>query len=182
MNEPLGDMLTCVVLAPVDQPVDPMLHAMLSEKNWSARVEHDPRMAMAEACLARRERQLRAAWQTHSGLIPGLVILSHPRADEVDSMRTAMERHVPDIPIWTCRTTPLNHSTTPHEPATRSSRNRAIRKRRWQTIHLHWCSTPATSSLHPSLFLARKWPCCFRNRRTSGPFPRIRSSHEQGTN
>ena len=117
MNEPLGDMLTCVVLAPVDQPVDPMLHAMLSEKNWSARVEHDPRMAMAEACLARRERQLRAAWQTHSGLIPGLVILSHPRADEVDSMRTAMERHVPDIPIWTVQ----NHTLEPLNDAARAS-------------------------------------------------------------
>ena len=117
MNEPLGDMLTCVVLAPVDRPVDPEVHAMLSDQGWSARVEHDPRMAMVEACLARRELQLRAAWQTYSGLTPGLVILSHPQVDEVDAMRTAMDRHVPDIPIWTAQ----NRSLEPLNEAARTA-------------------------------------------------------------
>ena len=117
MNEPLGDMLTCVVLAPMDRQVDSRLHALLSEQGWSARIEHDPRMAMAEACLARRELQLRAAWQTYAGLIPGLVILSHPEADEVDAMRTAMNRHVPDIPIWSAQ----NHSLEPLNDAARAS-------------------------------------------------------------
>ncbi len=116
MNEPLGDMLTCVVLAPVDRQIDSRLHVLLSDRGWAARIEHDPRMAMAEACLARRELQLRAAWQTYSGLIPGLVILSHPEADQVDAMRTAMDRHVPDIPIWSAQ----NHSLEPLNDAART--------------------------------------------------------------
>lgn len=101
MDEPLGDMLTCIVLAPMDRQVDPRVHALLSDRGWSAHIEHDPRLAMAEACLARRELQLRAAWQTYSGQVPGLLLLSHPEADQVDAMRAAMARHVPDIPIWT---------------------------------------------------------------------------------
>ena len=101
MSEPLSDMLTCVVLAPMDRTIDPALYTTLSERDWSPRVEHDPRMAMAEACLVRRELQLRAAWQLESGQVPGLVIASHPNVDLVDAMRTSMARHVPDIPIWT---------------------------------------------------------------------------------
>ena len=101
MSEPLSDMLTCVVLAPMDRTIDPALYTTLSERDWSPRVEHDPRMAMAEACLVRRELQLRAAWQLESGQVPGLVIASHPHVDLVDAMRTSMARHVPDIPIWT---------------------------------------------------------------------------------
>ncbi|MEE2906370.1 MAG: hypothetical protein VX527_00910 [Planctomycetota bacterium] len=113
MSEALSDMLTCVVLAPLDRPVDPQVYAALSERGWSPRVEHDPRMAMAEACLVRRELQLRAAWQSNSGLIPGLVLAPHPEPDDVDAMRTSMARHVPDIPIWTThdhQLEPLNES------------------------------------------------------------------------
>ena len=113
MSDALSDMLTCVVLAPLDRPVDPLIYAALSERGWSPRVEHDPRMAMAEACLVRRELQLRAAWQSTTGLIPGLVLSPHPEADDIDVMRTSMARHVPDIPIWTTRDQdlePLNES------------------------------------------------------------------------
>tara|TARA_Y100000589_G_scaffold332052_1_gene388863 strand:- start:3452 stop:3937 length:486 start_codon:yes stop_codon:yes gene_type:complete len=101
----------------MDRQVDSRLHAVLSEQGWSPRIEHDPRMAMAEACLARRELQLRAAWQTYSGLTPGLVILSHPEVDDVDAMRTAMNRHVPDIPIWSAQ----NHSLEPLNDAARAA-------------------------------------------------------------
>ena len=113
MSEALSDMLTCVVLAPLDRAVDPQVYAALSERGWSPRIEHDPRMAMAEACLVRRELQLRAAWQSTSGLVPGLILAPHPEPDDVDAMRTSMARHVPDIPIWTThghQLEPLNES------------------------------------------------------------------------
>lgn len=103
MSKAFTDMLTCVVLAPMDRPVDPLLYAALSERGWSPRVEHDPRMAMAEACLVRRELQLRAAWQLSSGLVPGLVLSPHPEPEDVEAMRTSLARHVPDIPVWSAQ-------------------------------------------------------------------------------
>ena len=103
MTEALSEMLTCVVLTPLDRPVEPGVYGILSDRGWSARVEHDPSMAMAEACLVRRELQLRAAWQSITDLIPGLVLLPHPDQEAIEAMQTSMARHVPDIPIWTSR-------------------------------------------------------------------------------
>ncbi|MCH2133157.1 MAG: hypothetical protein MK116_05340 [Phycisphaerales bacterium] len=113
MSEGPNDMLTCVVLAPLDRQVDVQLYAALTERGWTPRVEHDPRMAMAEACLVRRELRMRAAWQLTSGQVPGLVLAPHPDPDDVDEMRTSMARHVPDIPIWSFhdqQLDPLNES------------------------------------------------------------------------
>ncbi len=120
MSEALSDMLTCVLLAPLDRPVDPAIYGALSERGWSARVEHDPRMAMAEACLVRRELQLRAAWQSATDLIPGLVLLPHPDQSEVEAMQQSMARHVPDIPIWSARG---QHLEPLNEASRRSSRS-----------------------------------------------------------
>ncbi len=104
MNEPRTDLLTCVVLTPLDRSIDPGLYATLAARSWTPRVEHDPRMAMAEACLVRRELQLRAAWQDlETSLVPGLILLAEDHSDEVESLRIAMDRHVPEIPIWTAR-------------------------------------------------------------------------------
>jgi hypothetical protein len=96
-------MLTCVVLAPLDRQIDPQLFAALAERGWTPRIEHDPRMAMAEACLVRREIQMRAAWQQASGQTPGIILATAEPRGTIDAMQASMARHVPDIPVWSAR-------------------------------------------------------------------------------
>ncbi|MDP7070536.1 MAG: hypothetical protein QF561_04215 [Phycisphaerales bacterium] len=88
----------CVVLSPASQPLDESLHAALQAAGLTPRVEHDPRMAMAEACLLRREaRQRRGAGADSTEPSPLVLISSDHR--EVASMLESMQQHVPDIPI-----------------------------------------------------------------------------------
>ena len=114
MNESRPDMLTCVVLTTLDRSIDPSLYATLAARAWTPRVEHEPRMAMAEACLVRRELQLRAAWQDlGASMIPGLILLGEDQPEELKPLQSAMARHVPEIPIWTVRSgdlVPINEA------------------------------------------------------------------------
>ncbi|MCP4759397.1 MAG: hypothetical protein GY894_01030 [Planctomycetes bacterium] len=88
----------CVVLAQASQPLDETLHAALHEAGLTPRVEHDPRMAMAEVCLLRREaRQRRGAGGDQDE--PAPLVLTTTQQQEVDGMLAAMQKHVPDIPI-----------------------------------------------------------------------------------
>lgn len=87
----------CVVLAPLDQRLGDDLLRTLDAQGLSPRVEHDCWLAMAEACLLRREaRQVRS---TGAPAEPApLVMLDEPDAQASDMLQS-MARHVPDIPV-----------------------------------------------------------------------------------
>ncbi|MDP7028658.1 MAG: hypothetical protein QF733_00370 [Phycisphaerales bacterium] len=88
----------CVVLAQADQPLPDTLHQALLEAGLSPRVEHDPRMAMAEVCLLRREaRQRRGAGGNQTDAAP-LVMIAEA-GSEASNLLQAMQQHVPDIPV-----------------------------------------------------------------------------------
>lgn len=98
--QPASSMAPCVILAPADHPLDELLPRLLAERGWSARVEHDARMAMAEACLVRRDMHIRHAWDDQQIQFPGIILAVPERCGDVDALRNAMRNHVPDIPIW----------------------------------------------------------------------------------
>ncbi len=87
-----------VVLARPDVALPDALHQALLDEGLSPRVEHDPRMAMAEACLLRREaRQRRGAGGQQADAAP--LVLIDQDFDETTELLRAMKHHVPDIPV-----------------------------------------------------------------------------------
>jgi hypothetical protein len=97
--EPPLMLRPCVVLAPASKPLDDALHRALRTAQFAPRVEHDPRMAMAEVCLLRREaRQRRAASADPEQPAP-LVLVASPAAEE-RLLLAALHTHVPDVPVY----------------------------------------------------------------------------------
>lgn len=95
-----SSMAPCVVLAAADQALDDRLPGCLAAMGWSSRIEHDPRMAFAEACLVRRSLQLQHAWDEVMVPLPGLLIVDPDRTDGVLELQEAARTHVPDLPLW----------------------------------------------------------------------------------
>ena len=88
----------CVVLAGLDTPIPEPLHQALHEAGLTPRIEHDPRLAMAEVCLLRRDARHRmASGQPHSDLAP-LVFLRQPTGGTQDMVDT-LQRSIPDVPL-----------------------------------------------------------------------------------
>ena len=88
----------CVVLAAASQPLAEAFHKTLLEEGLTPRVEHDPRMAMAEVCLLRREaRQRRGTGANRSTAAP--LILLDLTCQLTSELIAAMQQHVPDIPV-----------------------------------------------------------------------------------
>jgi hypothetical protein len=112
-------MAPCVVLAPEHQTMDERLPRLLSDRGWAPRLEHDPRMAMAELGLIRRELRVDCAWDESPASWPGLVVVNSRGLPQWESMLHAMERHLPDISIWGWDGLNLVciHDATPDEPA-----------------------------------------------------------------
>ena len=89
----------CVVLTSLERPVPEPLHQALHEADLAPRVEHDPRMAMAEVCLLRREMHERAAIGVDEDApLPPLVLLGAP-TDAQAVMVDTLQRMVPDVPV-----------------------------------------------------------------------------------
>jgi hypothetical protein len=89
----------CIVLAPIDSPMPAPLHEALHEANLAPRIEHDPRLAMAEACLLRREaRQRAAAGLDADPCVPPIVLIAAPQGATAEMIDT-LHRIVPDIPV-----------------------------------------------------------------------------------
>ncbi len=114
-------MAPCVVLVPHEHAINEQLPRLLSDRGWSPRLEHDPRMAMAEACLVRRELQIHNAWETEPVPIPGLIVVEPDSIPDWKEFRSAMVHHVPDIPIWRWNGTELEvehdaSASRPEEP------------------------------------------------------------------
>lgn len=87
----------CVVLAPLDRRLEQDLLSTLEQAGLSPRVEHDPHLAMAEACLLRREARQRRGIGGSADPAP-LILIEDP-SDEAVTMVEAMIHHVADIPI-----------------------------------------------------------------------------------
>ena len=98
-NDPQPRVLhPCVVLAAASQPLAEAFHKTLLEEGLTPRVEHDPRMAMAEVCLLRREaRQRRGTGANRSTAAP--LILLDLTCQLTSELIAAMRQHVPDIPV-----------------------------------------------------------------------------------
>jgi len=96
--EPPQMLHPCVVLAPASQPLDNALLRCLRSADLVPRVEHDPRMAMAEVCLLRREARQRAGASADAQQPAPLVLIAAPGA-ESRRLLEAMHTHVPDVPI-----------------------------------------------------------------------------------
>lgn len=116
-------MAPCVVLVPREHAFDEQLPQLLSDRGWSPRLEHDPRMAMAEACLIRRELQVRNAWEEEPMPIPGLIVVEPDSIPAWEAFRAAMVNYVPDIPIWRWNGTELEvvHGALPTKPEVSST-------------------------------------------------------------
>ena len=92
----------CVVLAGLDTPIPEPLHHALHEAGLTPRIEHDPRLAMAEVCLLRRESRHRTArGEPHTAHAP-LVLLATPAGATQDMIDT-LGRVLPDIPLLLLR-------------------------------------------------------------------------------
>jgi hypothetical protein len=89
----------CVVLAGLDSPIPQPLHNALQQADLAPRIEHDPRMAMAEACLLRREARERAALGLDDMTSPPPLILLVSPEGAVADMVSTMKRLVPDVPV-----------------------------------------------------------------------------------
>ena len=115
MQTPDMSMAPCVVLVPSEHAIDEQLPRLLSDRGWSPRIEVDARMAMAEACLARREQQIHNAWEAEPMPMPGLIVVDPGSIQDWKEVRTAMLSHVPDIPIWRWNGTELEmeHDASP---------------------------------------------------------------------
>lgn len=97
--EPPQMLRPCVVLAPASRPLGDALHRALRAAELAPRVEHDPRMAMAEVCLLRREaRQRRGAAPDPEQ--PAPLVLVAAASDEELLLLEALHTHVPDVPIF----------------------------------------------------------------------------------
>ena len=110
--EPPRILQPCVVLAPASKPLDDALHLALRAEHLTPRVEHDPRMAMAELCLLRREASQRRGATSESEQPAALILVATPTNDEVQLLE-AMQRHVPDVPVLQFDGTTLQHVHTP---------------------------------------------------------------------
>ena len=96
---PTLELRPCIVLAPVDAPMPAGLHRALNEANLAPRIEHDPRLAMAEACLLRREARQRAGAGLDGELtMPPIILLTAPEGAAGEMIDT-LHRVVPDIPV-----------------------------------------------------------------------------------
>ena len=93
-------MAPCVVLVPREHAMTEQLPRLLSDRGWSPRLENDARLAMVEACLARRTLQIHNAWATERMANPGLIVVEPGNVDNWKELRSALVSHVPDIPIW----------------------------------------------------------------------------------
>ncbi|MDG1838114.1 MAG: hypothetical protein P8I91_04860 [Phycisphaerales bacterium] len=98
----------CVVLASASQQqLTDAFHTALLEEGLVPRVEHDPRMAMAEVCLLRREaKQRRGTGADRSTAAP--LILLDLTCQLTNELIAAMRQHVPDIPVLHFDGTSLN--------------------------------------------------------------------------
>lgn len=98
-NNP-SSMAPCVVLAAADRALDGRLPGCIADKGWSSRIEHDTRMAFAEACLVRRTLQLQHAWDDEVVALPGLLVVDPDGTDDLQALQDAVREHVPDLPLW----------------------------------------------------------------------------------
>ncbi len=117
-DTPARILVPCVVLAPPSNPLSDAALRALQEEGLMPRVEHDPRMAMAEACLLRREARQRRGATGQSDRPSPLVLMQTP-SDEVDAMLEALHRHVPDLPVLRMeghRLEELTPASTPVDP------------------------------------------------------------------
>lgn len=95
-----SSLAPCVVLAASDQALDDRLPGCIAAMGWSSRIEHDARMAFAEACLIRRSLQLQHAWDDEVVPLPGLLVVDPDRTAELQALQDAAGAHVPDLPLW----------------------------------------------------------------------------------
>jgi hypothetical protein len=116
--EPPRILQPCVVLAPASKPLNDALHRALRAEHLTPRVEHDPRMAMAELCLLRREASQRRGATSETELPAALVLVATPTGDEV-LLLEALRRHVPDVPVLQFDGTTLEQVHTPKGIETR---------------------------------------------------------------
>tara|TARA_B100001059_G_scaffold148921_1_gene148729 strand:+ start:16856 stop:17383 length:528 start_codon:yes stop_codon:yes gene_type:complete len=93
-------MAPCVILAPADHVLGSDLPACLAGRGWTSRIEHDARMALAEACLIRRSLMVRQAWDDDVATPPGLLVVDPDRFDDLDALRDAVREYLPDLPLW----------------------------------------------------------------------------------
>lgn len=110
-------MAPCVVLAPANQALGDRLPTCIAEMGWSSRIEHDARMALAEACLVRRNLRLRHAWDDEVVPLPGLLLVNPEEVEHLDELLAAVHEHVPDLPMWRWD----GESILPLEPAREES-------------------------------------------------------------
>ena len=97
--EPPQMLHPCVVLAPASKPLDDALHRALRTAQFAPRVEHDPRMAMAEVCLLRREARQRRGASADAEQPAPLILVAAPTAEE-RLLLEALHTHVPDVPVY----------------------------------------------------------------------------------
>lgn len=97
-QETAGALHPCVVLAGLDTPIPQPLHGALHEANLAARIEHDPRLAMAELCLLRRTARQQAA-EGNTGAAPAPLVLLAPPAGPSADMIAALCHMLPDVPV-----------------------------------------------------------------------------------
>ena len=111
-----SSMAPCVVLAAADQALDDRLPGCIADMGWSSRIEHDTRMAFAEACLIRRSLQLQHAWDDVMVPLPGLLVVDADGTDDLQALQDAVREHVPDLPLWRWNgeaIVPLNETVAP---------------------------------------------------------------------
>ena len=97
-SDPPQIVRPCVVLASASEPLPEAFHRVLKSAGLAPRVEHDPRMAMAEVCLLRRESRQRRGITSESQELAPLILVTTPQAEE-RVMLEAMLLHVPDVPV-----------------------------------------------------------------------------------
>jgi hypothetical protein len=74
------------------------MHTALNEAGLVPRIEHDPRLAMAEVCLLRREARHRAASGEQPDSYAPLILLTSPTG-AIQDMIDTLAQVLPDIPL-----------------------------------------------------------------------------------
>jgi hypothetical protein len=91
----------CVVLAPSDAGAGGDVDAALVENDWHLLERaDDPHMALVELCIGERASAARAAWGLDRAEPPALVVVEPERWPELDDLLSAVDRFLPNTPVW----------------------------------------------------------------------------------
>ena len=90
-----------MVLAPSDLGVDDAVDSALAANDWHLLERaDDPHAALVELCMGERASAARAAWGLDRAEPPALVVVAPDRWRELNDLVAAVDRFLPNIPIW----------------------------------------------------------------------------------